>query len=62
MDQWLKSGGNENRHANTMTHDNILNVKNRFKDKRKEGQTKGGDVVHARRSENMIVMIELREI
>lgn len=36
MDQWLKSGSNENRHANTMTHDNILNVKNRFKDKRKE--------------------------
>ena len=36
MNQWLKSGGNENRHANAMTQDNLLNVKNRFKAKRKE--------------------------
>ena len=36
MNQWLKSGGNENRHANAMTQGNILNVKIRFKAQRKE--------------------------
>ena len=35
-DQWLKSGDDENTHVNTITQDNILNVKNRFKDKWRE--------------------------
>lgn len=35
-DQWLKSGDDENTHVNTTTQDNILNVKNRFKDKWRE--------------------------
>ena len=36
MDQWLKSGVDENCHANTVTQDNTFNIKNRFKDKWRE--------------------------